>query len=572
MANNLGDMIVRIVGDSTSLDKTLNKSEKELKGLGDTGTKTSKTLAKAGALIQTAFVAAIVVGVAKIGKELISVASDAEETRNKFNVTFRDIRDDADAAAESLADGFGLSQTAAEGLLSATGDLLSGFGFTQEAALDLSVQTNELAADLASFANVPVKQASDAITKGLLGEREAMKSLGISILEADIKQLAEDKGIVGELDRQQKALLTLELATKQSANAIGDFERSQDSFANQSKIAKAAVEDLKVEIGKNLLPVATKSVSLFGDLASKLAEFVAERNKLYEAELASDAGNATLEQQLLLLEKRQETLQEEIIVRDRMGQVNEQATRLANERRTAQLAATNEEIAGIRQAIRWGAVNVKVKEEQAEAEKEIAEAVVETAEVATEKTEVMVDTGQALIGEALVPMTEAARLMWRTYGEGATSAKTATQELKEEIIDWQGTLESGLTSGLQGFEDLGEALVNGEDGFAAFGKAALFSLAAVIRSIGDQLAALSVVALVEALLGNVAAAPGTGAALAGAGAAYIAAGAIEAKANSFAEGGIVMPSPGGTIAQVAEAGQPEVIFPLSHLKRLNPHA
>ena len=462
MANNLGDMIVRIVGDSTSLDKTLNKSEKELKGLGDTGTKTSKTLAKAGALIQTAFVAAIVVGVAKIGKELISVASDAEETRNKFNVTFRDIRDDADAAAESLADGFGLSQTAAEGLLSATGDLLSGFGFTQEAALDLSVQTNELAADLASFANVPVKQASDAITKGLLGEREAMKSLGISILEADIKQLAEDKGIVGELDRQQKALLTLELATKQSANAIGDFERSQDSFANQSKIAKAAVEDLKVEIGKNLLPVATKSVSLFGDLASKLAEFVAERNKLYEAELASDAGNATLEQQLLLLEKRQETLQEEIIVRDRMGQVNEQATRLANERRTAQLAATNEEIAGIRQAIRWGAVNVKVKEEQAEAEKEIAEAVVETAEVATEKTEVMVDTGQALIGEALVPMTEAARLMWRTYGEGATSAKTATQELKEEIIDWQGTLESGLTSGLQGFEDLGEALNKGK--------------------------------------------------------------------------------------------------------------
>lgn len=36
---------------------------------------------------------------------------------------------------------------------------------------------------------------------------------------------------------------------------------------------------------------------------------------------------------------------------------------------------------------------------------------------------------------------------------------------------------------------------------------------------------------------------------------------------SFAEGGIVMPTPGGTLAQVAEAGQPEIIFPLDKLER-----
>lgn len=36
---------------------------------------------------------------------------------------------------------------------------------------------------------------------------------------------------------------------------------------------------------------------------------------------------------------------------------------------------------------------------------------------------------------------------------------------------------------------------------------------------------------------------------------------------SFAEGGIVMPSMGGTLAQVAEAGQPEVIFPLDKLNQ-----
>ena len=205
----LGDLFWFIKGDTKDIDKKLKTTDGKVGGL-------QKTFGGLSSFIGGAFAVAAVAGIAKVGKELINAASDAEETRNKFNVTFSDIIDDANTAATALADGFGLSQQAAEDMLSTTGDLLSGFGFTQEAALDLATQTNELAADLASFANVPVKQASDAITKGLLGERESMKLLGIAILDADIKQLAEDKGIVGELDRQTKAQLTLELALKQS--------------------------------------------------------------------------------------------------------------------------------------------------------------------------------------------------------------------------------------------------------------------------------------------------------------------------------------------------------------------
>ena len=182
MGFKLGDLFYKIKADTKDLEKGIKTSDKQVKGLG-------KTFSGLGALIKGGFAVAAVAGIAKVSKELISAASDAEETRNKFDVVFRDISDDAEAAAKNLSDNFGLSSTAAKSLLADTGDLLTGFGFTQESALDLSDQVNQLAVDLASFTNFSggAEGASQALTKALLGERESVKALGISILDADVK-------------------------------------------------------------------------------------------------------------------------------------------------------------------------------------------------------------------------------------------------------------------------------------------------------------------------------------------------------------------------------------------------
>jgi hypothetical protein len=54
----------------------------------------------------------------------------------------------------------------------------------------LSVALTQLAIDVASFNNVSDEQAVRAFTSALTGEREALKSLGIVIQEADVKQEA----------------------------------------------------------------------------------------------------------------------------------------------------------------------------------------------------------------------------------------------------------------------------------------------------------------------------------------------------------------------------------------------
>lgn len=190
---------------------------------------------------------------------LVSLAADAEETASKFETVFSDISADANKMAMELRNSFGLGSIEAKRLLGDTADLLSGFGFTQESALDLSSQVQKLAVDLASFTNVEggAKTASDALTKALLGERESIKSLGIAILEEDVKKrvlLNTNKGLIFSTERQAKAAATLQLAQEQSKNAIGDFARTSGSLANQMRLVRTRLIDAAIAVGRTLLP------------------------------------------------------------------------------------------------------------------------------------------------------------------------------------------------------------------------------------------------------------------------------------------------------------------------------
>lgn len=90
-------------------------------------------------------------------------------------------------------------------------------------------------------------------------------------------------------------------------------------------------------------------------------------------------------------------------------------------------------------------------------------------------------------------------------------------------------MESSFYSVTASFEDLGEALINGEDAWQSFGSIAIKALTQILESLGNQLA---VMAVSKALMGDWA-----GAGLAGAGAvlAYTTAGVTNAKGMEMLE-------------------------------------
>ncbi len=205
-------------------------------------------------------------GVIMAAKSFVDAASDAQETTQKFGVVFASVSAQADVAVKKLVNTYNMSTHAAKTALSDTGDLLSGFGFTGAAALDMAEKINQLGSDLASFTNYAggSKGASEALTKALIGEREQAKMLGIAITEENVQaQMAADRkaGLTYASAVQAKAYATLSIAEKQSANAIGDAERSTESYAYNVRKLQNNLDDLKKSIGAALIGPATKIAS-----------------------------------------------------------------------------------------------------------------------------------------------------------------------------------------------------------------------------------------------------------------------------------------------------------------------
>lgn len=266
-----GSIVGSLVLDKTKWTQSVTGVKTDTKAMGGMSDKMAAGFAKAGKAMTIAGLA--IVG---IMGSMVKKASDAEETYAKFGTVFKNVIGDAETAASDLADSYGLSTIASKDMLAATGDLLTGLGVSSGAALDLSEKTQQLAVDLASFTNFSggAKGASEALTKAMLGERESIKSLGIVITEEMVKEklLADGKkDLTGLAYKQAAAEATLEIAMGQSKNAIGDYERTSGSFANQTRLLKARLEDVAVTLGTKLLPIATQMVTKITEVVKKVA-------------------------------------------------------------------------------------------------------------------------------------------------------------------------------------------------------------------------------------------------------------------------------------------------------------
>jgi len=132
---------------------------------------------------------------------------------------------------------------------------------------------------MASFNNAEPEEVIEAIGAGLRGESEPLRRFGVLLNDATLKAEAMALGIydgTGALTDQQKILAAQEAIFKQTGDAQGDFQRTSEGLANQSRIMKAQFEDVTAELGAALLPIVLKILPVFADLA----DFVSENTDL----------------------------------------------------------------------------------------------------------------------------------------------------------------------------------------------------------------------------------------------------------------------------------------------------
>jgi hypothetical protein len=198
--------------------------------------------------------------------DAIKLASDLSETSSQVGVIFGKNADQIRAWAKEAATSLG--QTTQQAMEAAASFAIFGkaAGLSGGSLVGFSKNLVQLATDFASFKNTSVEEAISAIGSALRGESEPIRKFGVLLDDATLKAEAMKLGLydgTGALDAQTRSLAAYNAILSQSGDAQGDFERTSDGLAAQTKILGAEFTNLKTALGEGLItPTGTVISSL----------------------------------------------------------------------------------------------------------------------------------------------------------------------------------------------------------------------------------------------------------------------------------------------------------------------
>lgn len=195
----------------------------------------------------------------------VEVASSIKEMQNKFDVVFGNMRNEVDKWAQEYSDAIGRNKNDIKTYLANQQNLLVGFGMTRQAGAKMTEQMTSLALDLASFGNMDETASVNAMTKAVMGESEAAKTLGAVLNDSTRAQAMAALGLKGTydmLDQLTKMQVNYQAILQQSPDAIGDCQRSLDGYESTKKRYIAKLKEIKTIVGQFFLPTYQKILSI----------------------------------------------------------------------------------------------------------------------------------------------------------------------------------------------------------------------------------------------------------------------------------------------------------------------
>lgn len=269
MANTtIGGILIRIGASTKELEYDLKRAEKALQ-------KTASKFSKLGNQLSVGLTLPIASAVAASFK----MASDFEESLNKVRVAFGSSSESVEQFASTTLKNFGIARGSALDMAALFGDMATSMGLPQGEAAKLSTSLVSLAGDMASFKNIPLKEAETALSGVFTGETESLKRLGIVMLETNLNAFALTQGInkqVKEMTQAEKVALRYAYIMDVTKNAQGDFARTSGGAANQMRIFQESIKELGASFGNILLPAITPIISKINEWLQKFGQLSSE--------------------------------------------------------------------------------------------------------------------------------------------------------------------------------------------------------------------------------------------------------------------------------------------------------
>ena len=272
-----GSLIFSTKVDSNGFNQGVRNLPSALNGV-------KSALIKVSAAVGVAF---SVASISKFGKEAISLASDLQEVQNVVDTAFGSMTYMMEDFAKTSIEKFGMSELAAKRFASTYMAMGKGMGLNSKTAADMALGATARIGDIASFYNKSFAEVDTMMKSIWTGETESLKQIGVVMTQTNLQAYALSQGIRGNIadfDQQTQTLLRYGYVMQQTALSQGDFAKTSDSWANQTRILTERFNILKASIGTGLIQVLTPAMKALNKLLTLLIR-ISEAFRQVSAEL-----------------------------------------------------------------------------------------------------------------------------------------------------------------------------------------------------------------------------------------------------------------------------------------------
>lgn len=232
-----------------------------------------------GSLKKLAGAVGVAFGVASLvafGKQAVQIASDLTEVQNVVETAFGTISSQVDAWAKNSIKQFGMSELAAKRMASTYMAMNAGMGLNGQGAADMAMRTAERAADISSFYNKSIDESDTMLKSIWTGETESLKQIGVVMTQTNLDAYALANGFgktTQQMTQSEQVMLRYQYVMNQTRLAAGDFVKTQDSWANQTRILSEQWKQFLGIIGQGLIQVLTPALKFLNQMMGVLIQW-----------------------------------------------------------------------------------------------------------------------------------------------------------------------------------------------------------------------------------------------------------------------------------------------------------
>lgn len=301
-----------------NVSNTLNKGAvtKTTTNINQLSSSTDKATNSANKLTKALSLGGAYIGVKRLTSQFLQwmdTSIDFTEQLNLFNVVFKNIEKNGETAFSNIGkkatqfqyklnEAFGTNKTQTlymQGIFQSMGE---NVGIQDTYSAIMSETMTKMTYDLASLYNKSENTVAEAIRAGVFaGQTKPLRSFGIDVTQMSMQPVLDSLGItersVKQMSQAEKEILRYIATLNQAKVAMGDFANTVESPANQLKIFKQQLVEVKVAVTSlfmgtfaSILPYANAFLMVVKEISKAIATMFGIELKDYNTGIASQEG------------------------------------------------------------------------------------------------------------------------------------------------------------------------------------------------------------------------------------------------------------------------------------------